>query len=146
MKGNDQEFHNCPMCFVYYSAPNALFEARRADGKNFYCPNGHILSYKDNEQDRIRQERDRLKQESARLEEARLLAIRQRDSARDKTHQTERRLAAQRGVTTRLKNRVANGVCPCCNRTFVDLARHMSTKHKGFVAEDVQAEVGVTVQ
>lgn len=64
----------------------------------------------------------------------------------EETRTLERRLAAQRGVTTRLKNRVANGVCPCCNRTFANLQRHMSTKHKGFIAEEVQAEAGQTIQ
>ena len=30
---------------------------------------------------------------------------------------------------TRVKNRVSRGVCPNCNRTFKDLARHMASKH-----------------
>lgn len=33
---------------------------------------------------------------------------------------------------TRIKNRVKNGVCPCCNRTFENLARHMQAKHSDF--------------
>jgi hypothetical protein len=27
---------------------------------------------------------------------------------------------------------VANGVCPCCNRTFQNLARHMAGKHPDY--------------
>jgi hypothetical protein len=29
----------------------------------------------------------------------------------------------------RLKKRAHAGVCPCCNRTFQNVARHMKTKH-----------------
>lgn len=42
-----------------------------------------------------------------------------------------------KGVATRLKNRAAHGVCPCCNRTFQQLARHMSAKHPDFKTADV---------
>lgn len=30
----------------------------------------------------------------------------------------------------RKQRRVARGVCPCCNRSFENLQRHMKTKHK----------------
>lgn len=52
---------------------------------------------------------------------------------------------AFKGVVTKLKKRAANGVCPCCNRTFVDLARHMAGKHPTFLAEEILPE-GATVQ
>jgi hypothetical protein len=31
-----------------------------------------------------------------------------------------------------VQKRVGNGVCPCCNRTFEDLARHMKVKHREY--------------
>lgn len=37
---------------------------------------------------------------------------------------------ARQGAEKKLR-RVNAGVCPCCNRTFQNLARHMATKHKG---------------
>ena len=49
--------------------------------------------------------------------------------------QLERRLSAQRGVLTRVKNRIIKGVCPCCNRHFADLSRHMQTQHPDFASE-----------
>ena len=48
---------------------------------------------------------------------------------------TENRLRAQKAAKTRLKNRIAAGVCPCCNRSFVNLARHMNTKHPDYAKE-----------
>ncbi len=42
---------------------------------------------------------------------------------------------AVRAHLTRSKKkleRIAHGVCPCCNRSFQNLRRHMSVKHPGF--------------
>ena len=47
----------------------------------------------------------------------------------------EESLIAQRGVTTRIKNRVAKGVCPCCKRHFTNLHRHMESQHPEFSKE-----------
>lgn len=63
----------------------------------------------------------------------------QRDTARRNYHlqqnvtrAVERSLTAHKGHTTRLKNRIAAGVCPCCQRTFVNLARHMKGQHPNY--------------
>lgn len=32
----------------------------------------------------------------------------------------------------RLQKRIEKGVCPCCNRTFLNLQKHMATKHPEF--------------
>jgi len=45
-----------------------------------------------------------------------------------------RRVSAARGRVTKIKRRVQHGVCPCCNRTFSNLASHMKTKHPEFEA------------
>ncbi|WP_165394478.1 helix-turn-helix domain-containing protein [Pseudoxanthomonas winnipegensis] len=57
-----------------------------------------------------------------------------------------------------MRQRVMNGVCPCCNRTFENLRRHMHDKHPefgqpetlaalrkafGLTQRDVAAEAGV---
>ena len=65
---------------------------------------------------------ERLRREKRRAEEA-------RDYARNESAALQRQLSAQKGVTTKLRKRVKNGVCPCCNRTFVNLKRHMASKH-----------------
>jgi len=43
------------------------------------------------------------------------------------------RLKAERALK-RHKTRTKNGACPCCNRTFVQLARHIKTKHPEYEA------------
>lgn len=44
----------CATCHVVFAMPLSLYEQRKQDGKNFYCPNGHSLWYKDNENSRLR--------------------------------------------------------------------------------------------
>lgn len=124
----DLERQDCIKCGCYFGVPAGFTEQRRKDKNTFYCPNGHPMSYTESELDRVRRERDRLAQRVA-----------QRDDEiahqRQRREETERRLAATRGVVTRIKNRIGHGICPCCNRTFSDLSRHMATKHPTFAAE-----------
>jgi hypothetical protein len=112
--------------------PTPLYEAaQRGKGKiSFHCAYGHsnVFCVGDNEETKLRRERDRLQQRLAEKDDE---IKRQRDMREG----TERQLSATRGVVTRIKNRVGHGVCPCCNRTFGDLARHMHTKHPTYAAE-----------
>ena len=102
--------------------------ARRRDGKTFYCPNGCSLSYHETTEQRL----------TAQLEAAK----RQRDNAtaeaqrqEEMRRKEERRCAAYRGKLTSMKRRARGGACPCCNRTFTNLRRHMATKHPAFGKE-----------
>lgn len=114
----------CFTCGVTYAIP-ASFDssARKYHGdKNGWwicCPFGHTWGYT-----------GQTDVEAARL---------QRDAARDdlaaeraRHDQTKGSLRAQKGVTTKIRKRIAKGVCPCCNRTFADLARHMECKHPDY--------------
>ena len=42
-------------------------------------------------------------------------------------------LTAQKGVNTKLKKRIGHGVCPCCKRTFKQLAEHMKSQHPEYI-------------
>jgi hypothetical protein len=74
-------------------------------------------------------EAERLKQQLAQKDDE----IRQeRERARARLERSERSAAAYRGQVTRLRTRAKAGLCPCCNRSFQDLHRHMATKHPDF--------------
>jgi len=74
-------------------------------------------------------QRERAKRERDRADRAEALV---RDvKARHRT--TTLSLNATKGVLTRTKNRVKNGVCPCCNRSFVNLQRHMKSEHPRYI-------------
>ena len=60
----------------------------------------------------------------------------QHDQTRADRDTSERRRCAEKGAKTKLKKRIANGVCPCCNRSFKDLHRHMTTKHSDFLKKE----------
>lgn len=103
----------------------------RQSGGTFHCIWGHAQHFTrgPSEADKLRQERDRLKQQQARLIEERQAADRRADAA-------QRSARAFKGQVTRIKGRVAAGVCPCCNRTFQDLARHMKGQHPEFTTDE----------
>ncbi len=118
----DLEVISCPSCFMAFGAPERLFEKRREDGNYFYCPNGHSMSYKDNEIGRLRcqltKAQDHLAIAGQRTKEAWAVA----DSNRQQLN--------------KLKRRVQAGVCSLCHRTFQNVQRHMTNKHK----EEVDGE------
>lgn len=126
--------HRCWKCDVVYGMTRTLDARRRADGGEFFCPNGHGAVIRETDADKLRRERDRLKQDNARLEE-----VARED--RNRADAAERRTSAAKGQITKLKKRVAGGACPCCNRSFSNLQRHMATKHPNYVERPVLAIV-----
>jgi hypothetical protein len=52
--------------------------------------------------------------------------------AQQEARVTERRRRALKGQITKVKKRIGHGVCPCCNRSFENLRRHMTTKHPAY--------------
>lgn len=108
-------YWRCDNCTMGQLVPEHWYENRRKTKDGFYCGNGHRWSFTENEADKLRRERDRAKQQEAYW--------------RDEAARAERQVAAAKGQVTKLRNRVKNGVCPCCNRSFANLQRHMKTKH-----------------
>lgn len=102
--------------------PVGFLEQRRHDKNKWYCPNGHEWSYQEGEFDRIRRERDMLKQQIARAEQERNEAWAIVESQR------QQRIAAEK-LLKQAQTRIGAGICPCCNRTFAQLAKHMKSKH-----------------
>ena len=121
----------CVNCFVVFGVPFGFIAKRRQDKQSFYCPNGHSMSYRESALDRERRERQRLEQQIAQRDDE----IRRQREMREAA---ERTASARKGQITKLKNRAAAGVCPCCNRTFQNLARHMNSQHPKYRAEEVQ--------
>jgi uncharacterized Zn finger protein (UPF0148 family) len=87
---------------------------------------------------KAREEAEQMQQQMQRkLDVANRRAERQAELAEKAT----RSLIATKGVVTRMKNRAANGVCPCCNRYFANVHRHMMTQHPEFLEEKPQVEI-----
>lgn len=115
------EVVTCPSCRIVYAIPASLASSARAypgnrvNGWTICCPMGHDWHYTG-------------KSVTEKLEEER----RRSKATRDLLDHEQRSHAATRGHLTRAKKRISGGVCPCCNRTFQELARHMETMHPGY--------------
>lgn len=128
-------------CKVQFFLPEELYQAAlhsrgpiNQGGIQFYCPYGHQQHYIKGEspEDKLRRERDVLAQRVVQKDDE----IRYQQNLRQGT---ERRLSAVKGMVTRIKNRVGHGVCPCCDRSFQNLTRHMSHKHPDYAKSPVEA-------
>lgn len=113
---------SCCNCGVVFGLHEPTYNQRREDGKNFFCPNGHSQHYSETEASRLKKELEKERQR-------RTWAEQERDNQRAKTIKAQKRTSAFKGEVTKIKKRVHNGVCPCCNRSFQNLKRHMATKH-----------------
>lgn len=111
----------CGECGVMLIMPSQYETERRRDHKSFYCLNGHNRVF------RAKSREEMLRDELA--EKERQLAA---ERARASTNYAARE-KAEREVR-KLKKRASGGACPCCNRSFVALGRHMKTKHPDFVS------------
>lgn len=130
------EIRVCPICGVTYALPVRLRQDRQETSGNWWCPNGHSLSFKKTDHDRLKAEavdlRKKLDAEKANSE-----WWRDRDrAARQEAEHERSRANGYKGALVKAKKRVGNGVCPCCNRSFSDLHRHMASKHPGFAESD----------
>ncbi|HXJ39230.1 MAG TPA: hypothetical protein VNH18_08115 [Bryobacteraceae bacterium] len=122
------EVTDCPRCGTLFGVEKGLLDSRRRSGELFYCPNGHGMSYRETEADTLRRQ---LAQEAKTRE---LLESRLRD-AQELTERVKHSRAAIKGVLTQERNRIANGVCPCCRRQFTNLHRHMTTQHPEYTKD-----------
>lgn len=115
-------------CGINFAIPETLHQqlldhpGGAPDTKSVVCPLGHRWHF--------------LGKSEAQLERERRQGAERREKAvRDLLRAEERSHSATKGKLTKVKNRVHAGVCPHCNRTFQNLARHMGSKH----AEEVAA-------
>jgi ribosomal protein L37AE/L43A len=110
-------------CGINYAIPETLekqlLDHRASDPgptKSVHCPLGHVWHYTG-------------KSEATIAREEAAEARRRERAVRDLLVQEERSHSATKGQLTKVKKRISNGVCPHCNRSFANLARHMQSKH-----------------
>lgn len=109
-------------CGIAHAVPESLYRIAQKNHKHtIYCPLGHewVIGGK-TEAEKLKEQLDDERARSARITAD--------------LDQVEASLRATKGVVTRLKNRAIAGVCPCCSRTFKQLASHMANKHPGYEA------------
>ncbi|MCR1785334.1 hypothetical protein KVF89_22530 [Nocardioides carbamazepini] len=124
----------CANCSIDFGIGAVFQRRRRDDHETFYCPNGHGNHYPGPSD--AEKERERLAGE---LDAARSLAAREsrrRADAENTARRKDYEARAAKGQLTKTKKRVAAGVCPCCNRSFQNLAKHMAGQHPSYAGGD----------
>lgn len=119
---------DCPTCGCMYAIPDGIYRNGKKwkAKRTIYCPNGHEWHYLGKTHDEeVRELRDQVARANAR---------------RDQAEAAERMARAREGKwkkeSSRLKQRAAAGVCPCCHRHFTNVERHVKTKHPDYVAHE----------
>ena len=131
---------NCGVCGGSYAISARFHKPCRDKGESWRCPYpncntwwGFTESGHAKEVARLKRERDQAKRDAKWQEERKQKALAEAE------HQAAR-ARGYKGALTKAKKRSAAGVCPCCHRTFKQLARHMKAKHPDYNPE---AEVEV---
>lgn len=121
-------------CGVLFAMTSGLYEDFKQDAKRyFFCPNGHQQHFAETEETRLRRELEQERKARA-IEKERLLSDaathkRIADSERKAREHVSNQLRGVKAHRDKIVKRIDAGVCPCCNRTFGNLAAHMKTKH-----------------
>jgi hypothetical protein len=112
----------CGTCGISFALPETLWNKCYNEGGFFSCPLGHSRGWDvGNKKAYARELEDKVAQLESKV-----------DLEKNKTMAAQREAAAARGQVTKIKKRIAKGVCPCCQRSFANLHRHISTKHPDY--------------
>lgn len=122
----------CCNCGMPFGISDGFRTRKLNEGGLFFCPAGHSQHFSKSENQRLKDELAREKQKREQIEADRNW---QRTERLKQEKYLGNQIRAQKGAKTRLKNRIANGVCPCCTRSFQNLHRHMENKHPEFVVQ-----------
>jgi len=106
---------NCCSCGVYIALTEDHERSLRESHRSFYCPSGHTQNFPGTTE----AEKLRKALSAAEIEKTRLA----------------QQITAAQAETQRLQKRMAHGVCPCCKRSFKQLAAHMNRKHPTYGKE-----------
>lgn len=128
MPVTDWHVETCCKCKTVFAMTRDFYTiaVQRAEQFEFYCPHGHPQHYVrgESELDKMRRERDRLKQDAARLSDEKAAAM--------------VKAAKLEAAAARHARRAKAGTCPCCKRTFRQLAAHMKTKHPQYATNSTK--------
>ncbi len=105
----------CYSCGIVFWVPTHFKTTRISNKRYFYCPNGHCQAFV-GESDKDKAARLKIELEASQAR------------ATELWNQQQKLATANR----KLRKRAKAGVCPCCKRTFKELAQHMASKHPEF--------------
>lgn len=120
---------NCSNCGCVFAMSQQMNKNYQNSHEIFYCPKGHPNYYPGkSHEEKLRAEVNDLKRQVQRKQKETEWAEHEIVNANNRTR-------AQKAAKTRLKNKIAKGNCPCCDKPFKHLARHMKNKHPDFIED-----------
>lgn len=107
---------SCYKCGLEFAVSQQWEAERQRDHATLWCPNGHPQHFSaENREEKLERQlrwmETRLQGETRRAEAAR------------------RSAAAQKGVVTKLRKRLGEGLCPYCDAHFPAIGKHMQEAH-----------------
>jgi len=120
----------CPHCAgVFALSQSYIDEARRkgAFAQVWACP--YCKEIRGYGKSSVEEEKDALNAKIAELERSKKWAEERREYAEKEATHFRKSRDGIKGALAKERKRVGNGTCPCCNRSFTNLQRHMATKH-----------------
>lgn len=121
---------DCGCCGASYAINERYRQQKYQEGGTWHCPYCQTSwGYSNNN------ENARLKKQVAELEQHKANLRAAKEAAEQEAEHFRKSRDITKGLLNRVKTRLKNGVCPCCNRTFANLHRHMQSKHPGFSIE-----------
>lgn len=117
----------CGECSGTYAIQERYREECQKKGESWTCPYCKTgWGYSGNsDNEKLKRENERLQCRITNL----ACQVTQRSHERDHFRKSR---DAIKGVVTKIKKRVANGVCPCCKRSFANLHAHMANQHPAY--------------
>ena len=120
------ETQTCGECGIEFAAPSWFWKERRENKKGWYCPNGHSRVYRETDSEKVRREMQaQVDAQKRRVE----FLKREVEMEREAAATTRKILTKTCSALTKTKNRIANGVCPICRRSFKGMHEHMAKQH-----------------
>lgn len=119
----------CGGCGIIFALTAKHYQELHDNNGSFFCPNGcNRMFVGETEAEKIKRLEAQL---ASQKEAAEWYEGAYKRSSRDLTD-TKNSLRAHKAAHTKTKNRIKKGICPCCNRQFVNLQRHMETQHPDY--------------
>jgi hypothetical protein len=109
---------NCGKCQIRFAIPESMYDHLRQTGETWWCPNGHPRGFRESE--------------NAKLKKSLAAARSRATHLADQLQATELSRRATKGHLTRIRNRIANGVCPWCQRSFTNVRAHVTSQHPDY--------------
>lgn len=146
----DQYYYWTCSCGAKQAMSTEANNLYRQSSQTFYCVHGHQRHYPQGptEEAKLREQLDKERRARQRAEQQIEYEAQIRRQETERADHEMRRANGYKGHATRITKRAKAGECPCCNRTFKQLAQHMANKHPTFTPLELEQRPpqGATVQ